>query len=143
MTRLFFYGTLMSSESRGHVLRGLAAPVGPATIPGALYSVGADYFPAYLPTDDVDSVVVGEVWEVFPGCEANAVATTDMIESYRPGDPLSMYVREDVEATFPDGSTADVETYRWNSGGRDLSRRIPGGDWRSYRDGDRLPMNAA
>jgi len=151
MTRLFFYGTLMASEERGHVLRGLAAPVGPATVSGDLHLVGGGYFPALTSTDG-DRRVEGEVWEVFPGCEAEALARTDSIESYRPGDPMSMYFRRPMTARLEDGSEVLVEGYEWNDRMRaSLTGRIAGGSWRSYcarraesyRSDAGLPMEAA
>lgn len=135
--RLFFYGTLMSGGSRGHVLDGLARPVGEATISGDLYDVG--FFPALVPGG---GRVVGEVWEILPGCRTQALARTDGIEGYREGDPYSMYLRRPVNARLADGSEVVVETYEWNGSVAGLCR-IAGGDWRSYSGDDVLPIGAA
>lgn len=168
--RLFFYGTLMSDGSRGHVLAGLARRVGEASIPGDLYDVG--FFPAYVPhpaprgcrfhpqwdpqtgcrfcrIERREQIVaerrrvVGEVWEVLPGYEATALARTDAIEGYRPERPsTSLYLRRPVMARLADGEEVLVETYEWNGRVDDLAR-IAGGSWRSYRSGDVLPIEAA
>jgi gamma-glutamylcyclotransferase (GGCT)/AIG2-like uncharacterized protein YtfP len=136
--RLFFYGTLMSGESRSHVLRGLARRPLEASIAGDLYDAG--YFPAYVPGP---GRVVGEVFEVLPGREKQALAITDSIEGYRPDRPAtSMYVREVVRAEVAGVGLVDVETYRWN-GSTDGLNRIAGGSWRSYRNGDETPIEGA
>lgn len=136
--RLFFYGTLMSGETRSHVLRGLARDPVPATISGDLYDVG--HFPALVPGG---GRVAGEVFEVLPGREEQAVGITDMIEGYDPARlRSSMYVRRPVTARLADGSEVVVETYEWNYG-TDGMNRIAGGSWRSYRDGDRTPIEGA
>jgi gamma-glutamylcyclotransferase (GGCT)/AIG2-like uncharacterized protein YtfP len=138
MTRLFFYGTLMSDGSRGHALRGLAVPVGPATITGDLYDVGC--FPALVPGG---GRVVGEVWEVLPGCEVEALDQTDGIEGFDQFAPArSLYIRRPVRARLADGSLTVVEVYEWNRSTRGMIR-IADGDWRSYRNRDDLPMEVA
>jgi gamma-glutamylcyclotransferase (GGCT)/AIG2-like uncharacterized protein YtfP len=121
--RLLFYGTLMSTGRRGHVLRELAHPVGPAAVRGDLYEVGGGVFPAMLHGEDVTH---GELWQVRPGCLAAALRITDGIEGYRPGDPWSMYVREEVPLL---GNEGTAWTYFWNSGPRGLTRRVPDGRW--------------
>lgn len=160
MSRLFFYGTLMSDGHRGHVLKGLARPVGTATVRGDLYNVGSGYFPALVAGD---GVVHGEVWEALPGKLDAALRITDQIEGYREDAPTwSMYLREriallcpDCEGTgqfvinadWPDGdkpysepcptcdglgeSGEEVFTYRWNHGRRDLGSKLTDGRWRN------------
>lgn len=125
--RLFFYGTLMADDVRGHALAGLAEPIAEATISGDLYDVG--FFPALVPGV---GRVVGEVWEVLPGCEAAALRRTDAIEGYVPEDPArSLYVRRPVNARLADGSEVVAETYEWN-GRVDGLARIAGGSWRNH-----------
>jgi gamma-glutamylcyclotransferase (GGCT)/AIG2-like uncharacterized protein YtfP len=128
--RLFFYGTLMSGHHRAHALHGLARPVAEGTVRGNLYSVGYGAFPALMAGE---GVVHGEVWEVLPGCEGQALHITDMIEGYREDDPFSMYVREEVpllEATGAAHAGDTVQVYRWNS--EVPGERIESGSWRVY-----------
>lgn len=133
---LFFYGTLMRGDRRGHFLEdeGLARPVGRGTLAdAALYSV-SDAFPAYLPGGSGE--IVGEVWTpigVTPEDRAanlaRALVVTDSIEGYHADSPgNSMYLR--VRVTLTDGRS--VYTYRWNRGMGGL-RPIPSGSWRTHQ----------
>lgn len=140
MTRLFFYGTLMQGDSRGHVLAGLGRWVDEASISGDLYDVG--YFPALVPTDS-ERRVRGEVWEILPGHEARALEVLDGIEGYDADRPAtSLYLRRPVNARLASGEEVLVETYEWNRG-TDGMPRIVGGSWKDYRSGERLPIGAA
>lgn len=133
--RLFFYGTLMSDGCRGHALAGLARPVGPGAIRGDLYDVHGGIFPAFV---DGTGIVHGEVWEVFPGREVEALRVTDSIESYYEEEPArSMYLRERRELLDGSGS---VLVYRWNQGEWGLTGRVADGRWRNGSD---LPIEAA
>lgn len=136
--RLFFYGTLMSDESRGSILPAyIARPSGgPATIRGDLYVAGGGSFPALMPSDD--GVVTGEVWQVVGGTRSERTAnlirvlrTCDMIEGYDPARvESSMYIREAVDLLDGYGR---VWTYRWNgANARYLGPRIESGSWREY-----------
>jgi len=131
-TRLFFYGTLMSREGRGHYLGGLADPVGPASIRGTLYDV-CGMFPALV--EDGSGVAHGEVWQVRPGCLAAALRITDRIESFDADWPSwSLYLRE-LRPLLADPAARDdcgrdpVWVYVWNGTG--LGAAVPGGRWRS------------
>jgi gamma-glutamylcyclotransferase (GGCT)/AIG2-like uncharacterized protein YtfP len=129
--RLFFYGTLMSDDCRGHVLRGFGRPVARGTVRGDLFEVGSGMFPALMPGD---GVVHGEVWEVDPSLLRAALNVTDRIESYREDDePGSMYVRREVPLLSAEGAAHagdTVLTYVWNHGPDWLTARIKSGRWR-------------
>lgn len=135
---LFFYGTLMSTDSRGHVLRDrdtnvgvidLAVPVAKGTIRGDLFDVG--WFPAVV---NGDGEVHGEVWEAPSEAHLRAaLGVTDQIEGYREGDPRSLYLRVEVPLlTVNDNRRAQpgdtVTTYLWNGSTARLTP-MPDGRW--------------
>jgi gamma-glutamylcyclotransferase (GGCT)/AIG2-like uncharacterized protein YtfP len=123
-----FYGTLMSSEGRGYYSEPYGRVIGPATIPGKLYSVGRS-FPALVKGD---GVVQCELWQPYPGKVAQATGTFDQIEGYDEDNPrTSMYLRIYEVATLPDGTDVPVQTYLWNSSMGRL-HLIKSGDWRQH-----------
>lgn len=131
--RLFFYGTLMSGNCRGHVLGDLAQPVGAGSLRGDLYCGYS--FPAMT---DGDGTVHGEVWEVRPGCEEAVLRITDGIEGYYADNPqASMYLRAarplvDGDPTVLAGDTT-VLTYIWNGSLGSRWTPVPDGRWEPPR----------
>jgi len=70
--RVFLYGTLRRGGSAADLLRG-CTPLGPATVRGRLYDLGA--YPALI-LDPAGHPVHGEVWE----CPAQLVGQLDRYE---------------------------------------------------------------
>ena len=126
-----------SGHGRGGILSDRAVFVDEATIAGELFDVG--YFPALRPGA---GRVRGEVWEIPDSSVDATIELLDGIESYREGDPFSMYLRRPATATLASGEETLVETYEWNRSTIGMER-IPGGCWKSYRNGGRLPMETA
>ncbi|HMO69548.1 MAG TPA: gamma-glutamylcyclotransferase, partial [Novosphingobium sp.] len=93
--RFFFYGTLMAAS--GHPLaRALHTrlhPLGPATVPGALFAIpdAAGWYPALLPGD---GLVHGTLHAAGPDFAATDLAAIDGFEDFDSADPAaSLYCR--------------------------------------------------
>lgn len=141
---LFFYGTLMSRDCRGHVLRqrptdrgviDLAEPVADGTIRGNLHDVGHGSFPAFCAGD---GEIHGEVWEAPTHAHlCAALGVTDRIEGYDPLRWATMYHRVEVPLLTVDGAELEpgdtVLTYRWN--GPPPGALIADGRWQPMRRG--------
>lgn len=114
------YGLLRAGES-GFARFGLAdafAPLGPCTLPGRLYDLGA--YPALV---DGDGAVAGELFELR---DASVIADLDAFEDYWPGDPArSRYERRRVRLIAPD---RQAWVYVWIKG-LETATLIPSGDW--------------
>jgi gamma-glutamylcyclotransferase (GGCT)/AIG2-like uncharacterized protein YtfP len=122
---VFFYGTLMTGFDRRR-RAGIDSKlkyIGRGSIQAALFDLGI--YPAAVPAPE--GVVWGEVCEM---TEPQAVlAGLDEIEGYRPEDhDRSLYVRELVDVTLPDGTQSKAWVYFYNAPlGR--ASRIPSGDY--------------
>ena len=114
------YGLLRAGES-GFARFGLEnafAPLGPCTLRGQLYDLGA--YPGLV---DGAGSVVGELFEVR---DASVMPKVDAFEDYWPEDPArSRYVRKKVRLIEPD---RDAWVYIWVLG-VETARLIPSGDW--------------
>jgi gamma-glutamylcyclotransferase (GGCT)/AIG2-like uncharacterized protein YtfP len=122
---VFFYGTLMAGFDRRRRagIDGKLTYIGRGSIQASLFDLGI--YPAAVPARD--GFVWGEVYEV---SDTDAVlAALDEIEGYTPADPdRSLYVRVQVPATLPDGSSNPAWVYFYNAPlGR--AERIPSGDY--------------
>lgn len=114
------YGLLRAGESgfERFGLAGAFAPLGPCTIPGQLFDLGA--YPGLV---DGPGSVVGELFEVV---DASVGPTLDAFEDYWPEDPdKSRYDRVLVDLLEPRRA---AWVYRWRLG-LDQARRIESGDW--------------
>jgi gamma-glutamylcyclotransferase (GGCT)/AIG2-like uncharacterized protein YtfP len=128
-TLLFVYGSLRtgSGSLMAERLSSGATPLGPASVPGALYHAGE--FPAMLASDNPDDRVVGEVWALHPASAESLLQMLDQYEGFSPDERFSsLFVRERVIAQFDDGSEQESWMYRY---GAPLPEdaRIPSGDW--------------
>ena len=131
-TYVFVYGTLMNGMEASDLLAAEGARlVGRGRIEGRLVDLGE--FPGAVHSSNTRDAVVGEVYEL---PSQAALRQLDHYEEYSPNDPgRSLFVRENVRAELLDGSgQLNAWTYFYNEEeGRLQARRIPSGDYRSYR----------
>lgn len=131
-TYLFVYGTLMNGMEASDLLSAKGAQlVGRARIEGKLLDLGE--FPGAVHSSNPRDAVVGEVYEL---PEQTVLRQLDSYEEYSPGDPRrSLFVRERVQAELLDRTgQLSAWTYFYNQNkGRLQGRRIPSGDYKSYR----------
>lgn len=125
-TKVFFYGTLMSGFDRRHRagLDGRLSYLGRAWTHGHLYDLGL--YPGAVPA--ADGRIYGEVYET---SEAGPVLEAlDEIEGYEPGKPdQSLYVRQEVDVRFPEGTVTPAWIYFYNAP-LAQAMRIESGDYR-------------
>lgn len=118
MPPLFVYGTLLpgSANPWSRLLWDAAEDLGPATLPGRLYHLGA--YPAFLHASAEGQVVHGRL--------ARLTRDSDLahLDEYEGPE----YERDLRTATFPDGSTVQVWIYVYQ-GPIDEARLIPDGRW--------------
>lgn len=135
---LFVYGTLKQGFGNNRVMRASKDADGKAigdsvflceaSLPGyEMYSLGG--FPAIVPTEDKNSVVIGELWRVV---SANQWRNIDALEGCRNGgiDEGNMYNRIKVKVMSKELESIqwnEAYTYVWN-GGR-LGSLVPSGKW--------------
>lgn len=109
---VFFYGTLMAGFDRRRRagIDDKLTYIGRGSIRAALFDLGI--YPAAVP--DPEGTVWGEVCQM---ADPDAVlAALDEIEGHRPDDPdRSLYIRELVELTLPDGTAAKGWVYFYNA----------------------------
>lgn len=122
---VFFYGTLMTGFDRRRRagIEGRLAFRGRGWIRAQLFDLGI--YPAAVPADE--GQVWGEIYEMLD--PAGVLRVLDEIEGHSPEAPEhSLYVREQVPATFDDGASLDVWVYFYNA---PLGRapQIPSGDY--------------
>jgi gamma-glutamylcyclotransferase (GGCT)/AIG2-like uncharacterized protein YtfP len=130
---LFVYGTLRPglwpSQLRP-LLTGLRC-LGPATVRGRLYDLGAH--PAARLDAEGDERVRGEVLELPPGTDA--LTALDKYEDFYPADLVgSLFLRLLCDAELADGRTLVCWIYAYN---RDpgLAPLVPDGDYVHWRTG--------
>ena len=122
---VFFYGTLMAGFDRRRRagIDDKLRYIGRGSIQGALFDLGI--YPAAVPSPD------GHIWgEVYDMSDATPVLEAlDDIEGYRDDDPdRSLYLRQQVDVTLPDGSHADAWVYFYNAP-LGQAQRIASGDY--------------
>lgn len=78
MPKVFVYGTLLSGERNNHLLQNAESRlIGPAKIQGfSLHNLGA--FPAAKPQDNINTEIIGEVWEI----SVDVLNNLDWLEGY-------------------------------------------------------------
>lgn len=127
-TCVFFYGTLMAGFDRRR-LAGIddrLAYLGRGSVQGNLYDLGL--FPAAIPANE------GRIWgELYETEDTEQVlAALDAIEGYHHDDPdRSLYQRNLVPVTLPEGSSVDAWVYFYNAPIGNASR-IPSGDYHDH-----------
>ena len=104
--RLFVYGTLLPSESNYRLIERHVRSARPATIEEVLVDLGA--FPALIPGD---GIVEGVLLEL----ASEAMAITDRLEGFHPGDDHSLYVRKEVRAQLDDEQEVQAWTYEYGN----------------------------
>lgn len=127
-THLFVYGTLRAEGANPihDLLERGARRDGPATIPGRLHDAGP--YPACVPGGDHDRVV-GELYALDPDHAADLLSRLDRYEGFHPAEPAgSLYLRDAVTATRPDGGAVSAWVYHFNRPVEGLPR-IEHGDW--------------
>ena len=128
---LFVYGTLLSGLSNHHHMQG-ATCLGPATMQGALFDLGA--YPAMLVVGEMAApleTVLGELYQI----EASHWQRLDSLEEVDPKSiENSMYLRVTANVNWlatepPQALRAQVYIYNWSLKGR---ARIENGDFRRH-----------
>lgn len=124
-SHLFTYGTLQPGSAPPHVAQPLARliPVGPATVPGTLYDLGA--FPAAVIDSGCAAAIHGVVFRL-PDTDAPLAA----LDRYEGRD----FRRVRCVATLSDGRQLVCWAYAY-TGPLDGVPRIPSGTWRPFSSG--------
>jgi len=123
--RLFVYGTLMSGDQSGGLLRGL--PILPAQTRGRLYRMPAGY--PVMVLDDDGPWVHGELVEL------DGAGRLMLLDSFE-GVGQGLYTREVIRVAY-DGRSANCWAYVMTAA-QVRSRkaaRLKGNNWRRYRWG--------
>ena len=110
---VFVYGTLMRGfdHPMSRLLSAGADFLGPASCRGRLYMVA--HYPGLLHSNDAADVVFGELFRLRNVDQL--MAALDDYESVGPGyEEPTLYLREEVSVTLPDGSVHDAWTYIYN-----------------------------
>ncbi len=103
--RLFVYGTLIPGESNYRLIKRHVRSARPGHIEGVLIDLGA--FPALVAGDGIARGIVLEL-------DDKAMAITDQLEGYHPGDAHSLYVRKEVMAQLDDGEQVKAWVYEFS-----------------------------
>jgi gamma-glutamylcyclotransferase (GGCT)/AIG2-like uncharacterized protein YtfP len=109
---LFIYGTLHPDRAPSEIAAAARRlrPIGPATIRGRLYHLGA--YPGAVLDDTAPETIPGELFTV---PDAQTLAALDAYEDFRPGDPAnSLFLRAQTIATLPGGPTLTCWVYTYN-----------------------------
>ena len=137
----FFYGTLMAGSDNpvANFVHEKLEQVGPAVARGALHAVPdpRGWYPALLPGEGEARGVLYRAKDSF---DAAALARLDAYEDYDSARPeASLYVRQALEVSGPDGVPILAEAYRFARMLPAGSRPIPGGDFRAWLAEHGLP----
>jgi gamma-glutamylcyclotransferase (GGCT)/AIG2-like uncharacterized protein YtfP len=109
----------------GARLRREARLIGPATIPGRLYSLGL--YPGLVETDDPQSLVHGELYAL--NAPAVALRWLDAYEGIVRGNPAqSPYERVERAVRLASGETLTAWVYLYRRSGR-ACPEVPDGRW--------------
>jgi gamma-glutamylcyclotransferase (GGCT)/AIG2-like uncharacterized protein YtfP len=132
--RFFFYGTLMagSDNPMARFVHERMRPLGRAETHGALHAVPdpEGWYPALLPGK---GVARGMLYEADARFTAADLARLDAYEDYDTAQPeASLYIREPLRVTGPDGMTVTAEAYCFARPLPEGSLPIPDGDFRAW-----------
>lgn len=109
--KVFVYGTLKTGEHNHRIIAPFTAQARRATIIGTMYLVAN--FPGFI--QEGEDEVVGELVDILPGAEADALFALDRLEGFHPDYPEhSMYLRKEVSARLDDGGEETCYVYVWN-----------------------------
>jgi len=112
---LFVYGTLHPDRAPreiAHAARRLTL-VGPATIRGHLYHLGA--YPGVVLASHHDPAQPEVPGHLFHVPDAATLAALDAYEGFRPADPAaSLFLRVEAPATTPHGAIHSCQVYVYN-----------------------------
>lgn len=130
----FFYGTLLEGSDNPLAARvhTMLRAIGAATVPGVLHAVPdpEGWYPALLPGN---GLVRGCLYEASAAFAEADLALLDAYEDFDPAKPeASLYRREQVAATVPDGSSREAQAYRFNQPLPAGARSIDDGDFRAW-----------
>ena len=134
---LFVYGTLMRAASRSELGRNMrerleceATWLGPATIAGCLYDLGA--YPALVEPAQPADLVLGEVWRL-----ADPAATFEWLDPYEGLEIGKLtgeeYVRCVNRVTLQSGRSQDAQVYLF-VGPFSHALPVPDGRWHPPKD---------
>lgn len=118
---IFVYGTLMQGYNN-HRLLDNSRYIGAASIKGLCYSLSCDMYPVLV---DGDNSVVGEVYEVK---SISVLMRLDYLEGYRVDSDFGMYLRRKAVAELEDGTSVDVEYYKYNQEVPSTARLLKSGE---------------
>jgi gamma-glutamylcyclotransferase (GGCT)/AIG2-like uncharacterized protein YtfP len=124
-TCVFFYGTLMAGFDRRRRagIDDQLTYLGRGWVRGNLYDLGL--YPAAVPAEE--GRIWGELYET--DAPVPVLEALDFIEGYRHDDPdRSLYQRNLVSVTLPEGRSVDAWVYFYNAPIGSASR-IPSGDY--------------
>jgi gamma-glutamylcyclotransferase (GGCT)/AIG2-like uncharacterized protein YtfP len=132
--RFFFYGTLMAGSGNrvARLVHDKLRAIGPVRVEGALHAIAdpRGWYPALLPGE---GAVRGTLYAATASFTAADLARLDAYEDYDPAHPeTSLYIRERLRVSDPDGASGDAEAYRFARPLPEGSRPIPGGDFRAW-----------
>lgn len=140
--RFFFYGTLMAGS--GHpvasALHARLHPLGPATVPGALFAIPdpLGWYPALLPGE---GAVHGTIHAAGPDFSAQDLAAIDAFEDFDPADPSgSLYCRLVLPVRPDGGQEVEAQAYRYNRPLPEGALPIRGGDFAAFVRERGLPV---
>jgi gamma-glutamylcyclotransferase (GGCT)/AIG2-like uncharacterized protein YtfP len=125
LDRVFVYGTLMRGFDHPMSKRLSAGAdfLGQATCRGKLYMVA--HYPGLLPSDAAGDMVFGELYRLRDVAEL--MAALDDYESVGPGyEAPTLYLREVVPVTLPDGTVVEAWTYIYNKPVDETKRIVSG-----------------
>ena len=130
----FFYGTLLDGSDNpvAASVHARLRAIGPAAVRGALHAIPdpEGWYPALL---SGDGLVHGRLYEAAAAFGESDLARLDAYEDYDPRKPeRSLYLREAMTATAGDGSSCEVQAYRFNLPLPVGACVIDGGDFRAW-----------
>jgi gamma-glutamylcyclotransferase (GGCT)/AIG2-like uncharacterized protein YtfP len=130
----FFYGTLIagSGNAVAQATHARLRPVGPASVPGALWAVPdtAGWFPALVAGQ---GRVHGMLYAAMDSFDAGDLARLDEWEDFRSHQPAaSLYLRVEMHAVDSAGRSVAAQVYRFNQPLPTDARAIPGGDFQAW-----------
>lgn len=136
MNRNFFvYGTLMTGCSNHHIIpENSIEKIQKATIENVeLYSHISGEYPCLI---EGNSKVFGEVITIKESHFEKVLQEMDELEDYDENAPISenLYNRELKDVILENGETIKAYVYMYNAIHKQLGKRIPEGNWRTWME---------